>query len=90
MVGERVKPTVWALSDIIPFTWSRERTFCLQAYVNLVHWIIELHRMAPDRWVTLRDVYRCTLDPERIERKIAEFEALCSATNRMRRARQSR
>ena len=41
-----------------------------QAYVNLVRWIIELHRMAPDRWMTLRDVYRSTLDPERIERKI--------------------
>ena len=50
--------------------------FWQQAYVNLVRWIIELHRMTPDRWVTLRDVYRCTLDPERIERKIAEVEAL--------------
>ena len=50
--------------------------FWQQAYVNLVRWIIELHRMSPDRWVTLRDVYRCTLDPQRIERKIAEVEAL--------------
>ena len=32
--------------------------------------------MSPDRWVTLREVYRSTLDPERIERKIAEVEAL--------------
>ena len=47
-----------------------------QAYVNLVRWIIEPHRMSPDRWVTLREVYRSTLDPERIERKIAEVEAL--------------
>ena len=44
--------------------------------MNLVRWIIELHRMSPDRWVTLRDVYRSTLDPERIERKIAEVEAV--------------
>ena len=44
-------------------------------YVNLVRWIIELHRMTPGRWVTLRDVYRCTLDPKRIERQIAEVEA---------------
>ena len=50
--------------------------FWQQAYVNLVRWIIELHRMSPDRWVTLRDVYRCTLDPERIEAKIAEVGAL--------------
>ena len=50
--------------------------FWQQAYVNLVRWIIELHRMSLDRWVTLRDVYRCTLDPERIERTIAEIEAL--------------
>ena len=49
--------------------------FWQQAYVNLVRWIIELHRMAPDPWVTLRDVYRCTLDPARIERTIAEVEA---------------
>ena len=37
---------------------------------------LPLHRMTPGRWVTLRDVYRSTLDPERIERKIAEVEAL--------------
>ena len=50
--------------------------FWQQAYVNLVRWIIELHWMAPDRWVALREVYRCTLDPDRIERKITEVEAL--------------
>ena len=62
--------------------------FWQQAYVNLVRWIIELHRMAPVRWVTLRDVYRCTLDPERIEAKIAEVEALVEppATVRVRMA----
>ena len=32
--------------------------------------------MSPDRWVTLCDVYRCTLDPERIESKIAVVEVL--------------
>ena len=46
-----------------------------QAYVNLVRWIIELHRMSPDCWVTLRDVYRCTLEPDRIKKRIAEVEA---------------
>ena len=58
--------------------------FWQQAYVNLVRWIIELHRMAPDRWVTLQDVYRCTLDPERIERKIAEIEALVDKPSAVR------
>ena len=32
--------------------------------------------MSADRWVTLRDVYRCALDPERIERKIEEVGSL--------------
>ncbi len=49
--------------------------FWQQAYVNLVRWIIVLYRMSPSPWVTLRDVYRCTLDPKRIEAKIAEVEA---------------
>ena len=49
--------------------------FWQQAYVNLVRWIIELHRMSPRPWVTLRDVYRGTLDPELIKRRIAEVEA---------------
>ena len=58
--------------------------FWQQAYVNLVRWIIELHRMLPDRWVTLRDVYRCTLDPKRIEGKIAEVEALVEPSQTVR------
>ena len=40
--------------------------------------------MAPDRWVTLRDVYRSTFDPERIERKIAEVEALVDRSSGIR------
>ena len=40
--------------------------------------------MAPDRWVTLQDVYRCTLDPERIERKIAEVETLVDRPSAVR------
>ncbi len=58
--------------------------FWQQAYVNLVRWIIELHRMAPGRWVTLQDVYRSTLDPERIERKIAEVAALVEKPSAVR------
>ena len=43
--------------------------------MNLVRWIIELHRMSPRPWVTLRDVYRGTLDAELVKRRIAEVEA---------------
>ena len=67
----------YAIASLINQLFGKgKEPFWQQAYVNLVRWIIELHRMSPDRWVTLRDVYRCTLDPDRIERKIAEVEAL--------------
>ena len=46
--------------------------FWQQAYTNLVRWLIELHRMRPGGWVTLQDVYRCTVEPEQIEALIAE------------------
>ena len=46
--------------------------FWQQAYTNLVRWIIELHRIFPDRWVTLQDVYRCAIDPELFKQKIRE------------------
>ena len=46
--------------------------FWQQAYTNLVKWIIELHRIFPDRWVTLQDVYRCAINPELFKQKIGE------------------
>ena len=48
--------------------------FWQQAYTNLVRWIIELHRMRPGGWVTLQDVYRCSIEPERIARMLDELE----------------
>ena len=51
--------------------------FWQQAYTNLVRWIIELHRVLPERWVTLRDVYHCAIDPELFAAKIRQAE-LCS------------
>ena len=45
------------------FGKSRE-PFWQQAYTNLVRWIIELYRLLPGGWVTLQDVYRCTIDAE--------------------------
>ena len=56
------------------FGKSRE-PFWQQAYTNLVRWIIELHRLLPEGWVTLRDTYRCTVDAELFARKIGEAKA---------------
>ena len=53
------------------FGKSRE-PFWQQAYTNLVRWIIELHRLFPGGWVTLQDVYRCTVDAELLAQQIAE------------------
>ena len=49
--------------------------FWQQAYTNLIRWLIELHRMRPGGWVTLQDVYRCTVDTDRIEALIADISA---------------
>ena len=53
------------------FGKSRE-PFWQQAYTNLVRWIVELHRLLPGGWVTLQDVYRCTVDAELFASRIAE------------------
>jgi hypothetical protein len=47
--------------------------FWQQAYTNLVKFIILLHKVAFD-YVTLFDVYECAINPEALERKIAEAE----------------
>ena len=56
------------------FGKSRE-PFWQQAYTNLVRWIVELHRLLPGGWVTLRDVYRCTVEAELFAEKIGEAKA---------------
>ena len=50
--------------------------FWQQAYTNLVRWIIELYRVFPGQWVTLRDVYHCAIDTELFAAKIKQAEAL--------------
>ena len=55
--------------------------FWQQAYTNLVRWIIELHRVFPERWVTLQQVYRCAIDPELFTAKIEEAEKLSDDLN---------
>ena len=57
------------------FGKSRE-PFWQQAYTNLVRWIVELHRLLPGGWVTLQDIYRCTVDAELLARKIGEGREL--------------
>ena len=52
--------------------------FWQQAYTNLVRWIIELYRVFPGQWVTLRDVYRCAIDTELFAAKIEQAEALAA------------
>ena len=49
--------------------------FWQQAYTNLVRWIVEVHRLLPGGWVTLRDVYRCTVDAKLFAAKVAEARA---------------
>ena len=44
------------------------------AYTNLVRWIIELYRVLPGGWVTLRDVYHCAIDKELFARKITQAQ----------------
>ncbi len=48
--------------------------FWQQAYTNLVRWIIELHRVLPGGWVTLQDVYRCTISPALLAARIEKAE----------------
>jgi hypothetical protein len=47
--------------------------FWQQAYTNLVKFIILLHKVAYD-YVTLFDVYECTISPDILERKIQDAE----------------
>ncbi len=79
----------YTVASLINQLFGRSKEpFWQQAYVNLVRWIIVLHRMSPQPWVTLRDVYRATLDPKRIEEKIAEVEASIEPPGRVRIARE--
>ena len=66
----------YTIASLINQLFGRsEEPFWQPGYVNLVRWIIELHRMSPRPWVMLRDGYRGTLDAELVKRRIAEVEA---------------
>ena len=55
--------------------------FWQQAYTNLVRWIIELHRVLPEQWVTLQQVYQCAIDPDLFAAKIKQAEAWSGELN---------
>ena len=48
--------------------------FWQQAYTNLVRWIVELYRVLPGGWVTLRDVYHCAIDKALFAKKIQQAQ----------------
>ena len=48
--------------------------FWQQVYTNLVRWIIELCRVLPGGWVTLRDVYHCAIDKALFAKKIQQAQ----------------
>ena len=67
----------YSVSTLINQLFGKSREpFWQQAYTNLVRWIIELHRLLPGAWVTLQDVYRCTIDAELLAKRIEEAREL--------------
>ena len=64
----------YSIASVLNNLFGRGREpFWQQAYTNLVKFIILLHKVAFD-YVTLFDVYECAINPEVLERKIAEAE----------------
>ena len=69
----------YSVSTLINQLFGKSREpFWQQAHTNLVRWIIELHRLLPGGWVTLRDVYRCTIDAELFAARIEEARKLAA------------
>ena len=67
----------YTVSSLINQLFGKSREpFWQQAYTNLVRWIVELHRLLPGGWVTLQDIYRCTIDSELFAEKIGEARDL--------------
>ena len=49
--------------------------FWQQASTNLLRNLVELHRVQGRGWVTLRDLYRCAIDPGELAKKLAAARA---------------
>ncbi|MDE2850544.1 MAG: TraM recognition domain-containing protein [Acidobacteriota bacterium] len=68
----------YSLATLMNQLFGRSKDpFWQQASTNLVRWIIELHRVFPDPWVTLRDVYHLTIDPKAFAAKIKAAREFC-------------
>jgi hypothetical protein len=64
----------YSIASLINNLFGRgKEPFWQQAYTNLVKFIILLHKVAYD-YVTLFDVYECTISPDVLERKIHDAE----------------
>ena len=64
----------YSIASLINNLFGRgKEPFWQQAYTNLVKFIILLHKVAYD-YVTLFDVYECTICPDVLERKIHDAE----------------
>jgi hypothetical protein len=64
----------YSIASLINNLFGRgKEPFWQQAYTNLVKFIILLHKVAYD-YVTLFDVYECTISPDVLERKIQDAE----------------
>ena len=75
----------YSVASLINQLFGKSRDpFWQQAYTNLVRWIIELYRLLPGGWVTLQDVYRCTIDAELFARKIGEAKDLVARVSPVR------
>jgi len=67
----------YSIAALINNLFGRSKEpFWQQAYTNLVKFIILLHQVAYD-YVTLFDVYECTISPEMLEQKIRDAELHC-------------
>ena len=75
----------YAVASLINQLFGKSREpFWQQAYTNLVRWIIEVHRLLPGGWVTLRDVYRCTVDAKLFADRIREAQDVADGMRPMR------
>ena len=64
----------YSIAALINNLFGRSKEpFWQQAYTNLVKFIILLHQVAYD-YVTLFDVYECTISPEILEQRIGDAE----------------
>ena len=63
----------YQLSGVLNQLFGRgKEPFWQQASTNLLRNLVELHRIRGEGWVTLRDLYRCAIEPELLESRLEE------------------